>query len=82
MYSTTTFDRIVGLYARAGELLAQDGMTAAELAELAGIQGQLDILWRTRRAELVRAASGEPQILGGGSESDQRRGLAAIGGAA
>lgn len=77
----TTFERIVASYARAGALLAQDGMTAAELAELAGIQGDLDRLWAQYRREEVRARCGPPQLLGGGTEKEQARGLAAIGGA-
>lgn len=80
---STTFDRIVSHYARAGQLLAQDSMTPEELAELAEIQGELDRLWdRERRARLL-ATAGPPQILGGGTEKEQmgaRMRLAAIGG--
>jgi len=79
MHSTTTLQRIIRLYDEERQLLdrtGEDWLSAAERARFADIRAGLERLWRDRRQELVFSLAGPPRLLGGGSETDQKRQIA------
>lgn len=76
-YSTTTRDRIMGLYDQERALLNHDpdDWKAAEMVRTvcADIRAELAKLWPKARAEEVFMRCGPPRCLGGGTDRDQKR---------
>jgi hypothetical protein len=80
-HSTTTFQRIVRMYERAGALLAQEAMDDAERVEFRQLQSDLDQYWERERASRVFAQHGPPRMISAPDPRSQRqiaRGIAPL----